>query len=167
MVRRLILVDQTTLIVISTVVQTIVISLTLVIFTLSFRSQEKATRESAYQGLIGRYNDLIATIADKPEVIQIMMGGASRGKPVELSKEDAAIYAHLIHAYGIIEEAYILRQKKWIDEENWQQWAAFLKGLSKLPLFAPMCERTRGTFDPGFETWVAGVLKDSKETARS
>jgi hypothetical protein len=160
------LVDQTTLIVISTIVQTIVISLTLVIFTLSFRSQEKATRESSYQGLIGRYNDLIATIADKPELIQVMMGGVSGGKPVNLSKEDAAIYAHLIHAYGIIEEAYILREKKWIDEENWEQWAAFLKVLSRHPLFAPMCERTRGTFDPGFEAFVGEMLKGT-ETASS
>ncbi|MDA4137411.1 MAG: hypothetical protein OK449_10495 [Thaumarchaeota archaeon] len=161
------MVDQTTLIVISTIVQTIVISLTLVIFTLSFRSQEKATRESSYQGLIGRYNDLIATIADKPEIIQVMMGGVSGGKPFDLSKEDAVIYTHLIHAYGIIEEAYILREKKWIDEENWEQWAAFLKTLSKHPLFAPMVDRTRGTFDPGFEALVREMLKDTKGTTSS
>jgi hypothetical protein len=160
------LVDQTTLIVISTIVQTVVITLTLIIFTLSFRSQEKATREASYQGLMGRYNDLIATIADKPDIIKIMMtdsGGLDPG----VSKKDAEVYAHLIHGYGIIEEAYTLRQKKWIDEENWQQWAAFLRALARHPLFEPMCNRTHGTFDPGFEAFVQTVLKEQKEKAKA
>jgi hypothetical protein len=161
------LVDETTLILISTVVQTIVISLTLVIFTLSFRSQERAIRESSYQGLIGRYNDLIGTVANKPELTRMMMGAVSGRDSEKMSKQDAVIIGHLLFAYGIIEEAYILREKKWIDEDNWQQWAAFLKSLSRSPLFAPMCDWTHGTFDPGFEAFVQEILKGAKETANS
>jgi len=158
------LVDQTTLIVLSTIVQTIVISLTLVIFTLSFRSQERAIREASYQGLMGRYNDLIGTIADKPELTRLMMGGVPGEKAPLVSDEDAAVFAHLLLAYGIIEEAFSLRKKKWIDEENWQQWAAFLRVIAGHPLFETMHNRTRGTFDPGFEVFVRQVLEEAKES---
>ena len=166
------MVDETTLIVISTVAQTIVIALTLVIFTLSFRSQERAIKESSYQGLIGRYNDLMITVANKPELTRLIMGYSIGKDPEKLSKQDMAIFSHLLLAYGIIEEAFILREKKWIDEKNWQQWAAFLKALSRHPLFAPMCEQTRGTFDPGYEAFVHQVLREaeqstSPETART
>ena len=63
------MIDQTTLLIVaSTVVQTVVISITLVVFVLQFRGQEKAIRESAYQGLIGRYNELVSTLLDKPDL---------------------------------------------------------------------------------------------------
>jgi hypothetical protein len=44
---------------------------------------------------------------------------------------------------------------------------AFLKSLSRSPLFAPMCDWTHGTFDPGFEAFVQEILKGAKETANS
>lgn len=159
------MVDETTLIVISTIVQTIVISMTLIIFTLSFRSQEKAIREASYQGLMGRYNDLIGAIVNKPDLIRMLMGDVSGKDSPVTSKEDAEVFGHLLQAYGIIEEAYILWEKQWIDEDNWKQWAAFLRSISTHPLFEPMCNRTRGTFDPGFEGFVQEILKETKAGA--
>jgi hypothetical protein len=114
---------------------------------------------------MGRYNDLIASIANKPDLIRLMMGDISGQDSKKMSKEETEVFTHMLHAYGIIEEAYILREKKWIDEDNWKQWAAFLKSISRHPLFAPMCNRTRGTFDPRFEAYVRDeLLKDAKET---
>ncbi|MDA4134551.1 MAG: hypothetical protein OK441_03165 [Thaumarchaeota archaeon] len=150
-----------------TIAQTVVISLTLVIFTLSFRSQEKAIREASYQGLLGRYNDLIGAIADKPDLTRLMLGSVPGEKVDLVSNEDAAVFAHLLLAYGIIEEAFILRQKKWIDEVNWQQWAAFLWSIARHPLFEAMHNRTRGTFDPEFEVFVQQVLKEPKESTKN
>ncbi len=45
--------------VLATLVQTIVITLTLLVFIFQFRSQEKAIRESSYQNVLGRYNDYV------------------------------------------------------------------------------------------------------------
>jgi hypothetical protein len=159
------LVDATTLITISTVAQTIVISVTLVVFALSFRSQEKAIRESSYQGLIGRYNDLVNAVADKPYLARMIFANSPERKSEVMSNEDAQIFSHLLIAYGIIEEAYVLRAKKWIEEDNWQQWAAFLRSISRHPLFVQMHELTRGTFDPGFENYVRESLL--KETGKA
>jgi len=41
--------------------------------------------------------------------------------PQNATKEDASVVSHLIMGYGIIEEAFLLYEKKWIDEENWLQ----------------------------------------------
>ena len=62
-------------------------------------------------------------------------------------------------AYGIIEEAYLLYAKKWIDKETWEQWAAWLKTLAKHPRFAQIHRRTRGMFDKRYETYVSIVLE--------
>lgn len=52
--------DTAILVVISTVARTVVLGVTLIVFILQFRSQEKVVKESSYQGLMGRYNDFIS-----------------------------------------------------------------------------------------------------------
>jgi len=151
------LVDATTLVLVSTLVQTAVISVTLVVFVLQFRSQEKAIREASYQGLVGRYNELISTLVNKPDLaLSLFVSAGMEGDAARnATKEDVAVYSHLLLAYGIIEEAYTLRLKKWISEADWQQWSAFLERLSKHPMFPTIHRMSSGTFDKGFEDFVS------------
>lgn len=157
------MVDATTLVVLSTLVQTVVISITLIVFVLQFRSQERAIKESAYQGLIGRYNDLISTLVDKPDLALSLFVSAGMGSDSSkgATKEDVTVYSHLLLAYGIIEEAYILRQKRWISEADWQQWSAFLERLAEHPMFATIHRMSTGTFDKGFEDFVSTKIGHS------
>jgi len=152
------LVDALTLTITATLVQTVVITLTLVIFIFQFRSQEKALREASYQNLMGRYNDFIMMQAGKSEhgslLIQQMHAIAGRS----LTADEASTYSTLLIAYGIIEEAHELYKKKWIDEETWGQWAAWLKSLSRHPQFAQLHEVMKGMFDPEFQEFVGRVL---------
>ncbi len=62
------MVDISELIVWSTIVQTIVLSLTLVIFALSFRSQNKAIQEQAYQKVMDDYGDAMRMLSERPEL---------------------------------------------------------------------------------------------------
>ncbi|MGA2877075.1 MAG: hypothetical protein ABSE82_16280 [Nitrososphaerales archaeon] len=156
------MVDATTLIVISTVVQTIVISVTLFVFVLQFRSQEKAVREASYQGLMGRYNDFMSTLVENPELTKTILENVNEAKAKEISKEDASIYAHLLLAYGIVEEAYLLYKKKWIDEETWRGWSVWLEGLASNPLFQQIHCVASGTFDKGFEEYVSKFMPKEK-----
>ena len=151
------MVDTTTLVVVSTVVQTVVITITLIVFVLQFRSQERAIKESAYQGLIGRYNELISMLVDKPALaLAFFVPPDGVGdSPKNATKEDIAVYSHLLLAYGIIEEAYILRQKNWISETEWQQWSAFLERLAQHPMFPQIHRMSSGTFDKGFEEFAS------------
>lgn len=60
------MVDSTDLIIIASVVQTVVISLTLLVFIFQFRSQENAIKESAVQNVMGRYTDYIRMLVERP-----------------------------------------------------------------------------------------------------
>ena len=160
------MVDTTTLIVTSTLVQTAVITVTLIVFILQFRSQEKSIKEASYQGLMGRYNDFIGVLVEKPELTQLMMGQMIADPSKGMSREDAEVFAHLMVAYGIIEEAYSLYVKKWIDEDNWLQWSAWLEIMCKHPLFPQMVKATSGTFDPRFEEYVSKSMQKQRSEVK-
>lgn len=51
--------EATWIIVLTSLVQTVMITLTLLVFIFQFRSEETAIKESSYQNLMGRYNDFM------------------------------------------------------------------------------------------------------------
>ncbi len=163
------MVDATSLIVLATVAQTIVITITLVVFILQFRSQEKAIHESSYQNLMGRYNDVVMLQAsrDKPSQILInRMARLSKGN-TQITPEDAELVGHLLVIYGILEEAFILHKRKWIDDETWGQWAAWLSAMAEIPQFMAIHDSSQGMFDKGFEDLLTKIAKEKNQNQPS
>ena len=152
--------EATEIIVLTSLVQTAVITLTLLVFIFQFRSQETAIKESSYQNLMGRYNDFMMVQAEKPETSMLLRDWLGRGTEAKIAAEDVSIIANLLIAYGIIEEAFLLYAKKWIDEETWGQWAAWLKDLTKHPRFDLIHRRMRGQFDKRFQEYVSKILEE-------
>lgn len=77
----------------------------------------------------------------------------------EVTQQEAAAYGQLLIAFGIIEEAHALYRKGWIAKDNWEQWANWLKALSRNPEFlVSVTYMTRGTFDKEFEEVIMGVI---------
>jgi hypothetical protein len=156
------LVDATTLVVLATIVQTVVITLTLLVFIFQFRSQERALKEESYQNLLGRYNDFMMNFVGSPELGRFYTRRLSQVTDRKVDSENATAYGHLMVACGIIEEAYALYRKGWIDADNWQQWANWLKALSANPEFDVVADVSRGTFDKEFEDLMTKVLEEGK-----
>lgn len=156
------MVSSTELILVATLVQTAVITLTLLVFIFQFRAQERALKESSYQSLIGRYNDFIMTQATSPELNSMLLRriGEITGRVPD--KDQWAVFANVMITYGICEEAYEMYSKKWIDAKTWEQWASWLKALSGAPEFELVHNATRGMFDEGFQGFVDGVIRDRK-----
>ena len=152
--------DETTIIILLTsLVQTIVITLTLLVLIFQFRSQEKAIKESSYQNLMGRYNDFMMLMSEKPELNQLLRDQLhGYGTRTRIAREDLSVISNLLIAYGIIEEAFLLYTKRWIDEETWQQWATWLKDLTTHPRFVQIHARMRGQFDKRFEDYTSKLL---------
>jgi hypothetical protein len=94
--------NNTTLIVISTIVKTFVITITLIVFISQFRSQGKAIREASYQGLMGRYNEFVSSLIEKPELAKFLMDNPADSP----AGQDPIVYANILVAFGIIEEAF-------------------------------------------------------------
>ena len=149
------MVDATTLTLLATAVQTVVITLTLLIFIFQFRSQEKAIRESSYQNLLGRYNDLM--MSGNADDVPLFARLLSDNKDVDT--KDVATIRRLLQSYGIIEEAYELYKKGWIDSESWEQWNTWLKALCSHPHFARLHSATLGMYDKEFQAHVSSLLK--------
>jgi hypothetical protein len=156
------LVDSATLNLIATLVQTAAITLTLIVFIFQFRSQEKAIHEASYQNVLGRYNDYVmsGTTADDLMIARLF---SAAGK---LSPEEMGGIRRLMIAYGILEEAYELYEKGWINKETWDQWDAWLKTICRQPQFGELHRAMIGMFDKQFQdhiTELLGSLSSAKE----
>ena len=154
--------EATEIVVLTSLVQTVVITLTLLVFIFQFRSQERAIKESSYQNLMGRYNDFMMTQAEKPELNKLLRDQFhDRNSNTKMEPEEASVIVNLLIAYGIIEEAFLLYAKKWIDEEAWEQWAAWLRDLTKHPRFDLIHRNMKGQFDKRFQDYVSKVLEEN------
>jgi hypothetical protein len=76
-----------------------------------------------------------------------------------LKADDVAVVRRLMISYGLIEEAYELFKKGWIDEYAWEQWNAWLISLRKNPYFAALHSGTAGMFDKDFQAHVSKLLE--------
>ena len=161
----------------STIVQTAVLTLTLVIFILSFRSQNRANKEAAYQKVLDDYTDLIKMPVDKPELsrfqVELARANAGFNSDVGGSAEEMTVRNYVMLLYGLFERAHLLFRKKWIDRDTWDQWSAFLEVIAKHPMFIDVHRSTEGMFDKPFRDYVTNILtrnpsvrKNSDSTAR-
>jgi hypothetical protein len=144
--------------VLASLVQTVVITITLLVFIFQFRSQEKAIRESSYQALMGRYNDYIMSGQTEDNLMLMRLFAPA----ANLSTEELGAIRRLMIAYGILEEAYELYEKGWIDKETWDQWDAWLIAISKHPHFADLHRASTGMFDKGYQDHVTKVLESNQ-----
>jgi hypothetical protein len=105
-------------------------------------------------------------LVDKPDLALSLFSAAGIAGVEETkntTKEDISIYSHLLLAYGIIEEAFSLYQRKWISEDEWKQWSEFLERLSMHPKFMQVHMMTTWTFDKRFENYVTDLLAKEKK----
>ena len=156
------MVDISDPIVWSTIVQTIVLTLTLIIFILTFRTQNKATRDAAYQKVLDDYSDSMKMLVERPELnsIQVELAKITRtGDLTNRTPEQLLARNFVLLLYGIFERLYMLYLKKWIDHETWIQWEKFLSTIAKHPLFEEVHHTSEGMFDKPFQDFVSGIIK--------
>ena len=148
----------------STIVQTVVLSATLIIFIMSFRSQDKAIKEQAYQKVMDDYGEMMRSLSEKPELYTFQRELFSRSRrPLaqsrkEATREELVIRNYVIALYGFFERLYSLYRRKWIDEDTWRQWAAFLELMAAHPVFQEIHHLTPDMWDKPFVDFVDSIL---------
>jgi len=158
------LVDISDPIVWSTLVQTVVLTLTLFIFIFSFRSQNKAIKEQAYQKVMDDYGDAMRMLSERPELyaFQLELFNATRRTPEREQKsytrDEMVIRNYVVMLYGFFERVFFLYRRKWIDEDTWRQWAAFLELIALHPVFRDVHQSSGEMFDKPFVDYVANIL---------
>ena len=147
-------------------VQTVVLTLTLVIFIFSFRSQNRAMREQAYERVMDDYGDALRMLLEKPELYQFQADLFNRGNRTpggeqkSFTREDLAIRNFVVMMYGFFERIHFLYRRKWIDANTWKQWAAFLAVVAEHPVFRDVHQSSVEMFDKEFVDYVSSILTD-------
>jgi len=154
-------------VVLSTIAQTGVLTLTLVIFIMSFRSQNNANKEAAYQKILDDYTDAIRLSLEKPELTKLQIDMARIINPgsnmASLSVDELTVRNYIVLLYGLFERAHLLYRKKWIDRETWNQWSAFLEAVAKHPMFRDVHRSSEGMYDKPFMDYVSNILNTTSK----
>ena len=101
-------------IVLLTVAQTVILTLTMVVFIMSFRSQNLAIRDAAYQKALDDYAASISMLAQNPELGSILEDLGSEAAPGSepLGDEHRPVFGYMLLNYSIFERVYILYAKR-------------------------------------------------------
>jgi len=161
-------VEITDPVVLSTIVQTAVLTLTLLIFAMSFRTQNKANKEAAYQKALDDFTDAFKMLVDKPELNKLQDEMARIASPdsnaAPRSPEDRAVRSYFLLLYTLFERTHLLYRKKWINEDTWGQWSAFLETVAKHPMFREVHQGSEGMYDKPFLDYVSNILNTQQKT---
>src|SRR2546429_9733168 len=143
--------DGFDLVAIATLGQTVCLTVTLIVFILQLRSQTKAIKDAAYQGVLDDYNDIIRTQVNRPEIGELLddlvrSGFTSAADLPPLSSREKLVRSYLLMIYGLFERVYILHEKRWIDDASWRELAASGSGLRRYPRWTHLCPSPRRRF---------------------
>ena len=69
---------------------------------------------------------------------------------------------YVIMLYGFFERVHFLYRRKWIDEDTWRQWAAFLEVVAAHPVLREVHQSSREMLDKPFQDYVSGILGRKK-----
>jgi len=146
-------------IVLMTLAQTVVLTLTMLIFILSFRSQNIAVRDAAYQRALDDYTASISMLVERPELGKLVDEIGRTKAPTDaqaetMAAEDRALFGYMLLNYSLFERVYLLYARKWIDKDTWDQWHAWMKSMARHPMFQKVHRRSQGTFDKAFQSLV-------------
>ncbi len=149
-------------VVLSTILQTAVLTLTLVIFILSFRSQNKAIKEQAYQKVMDDYGDAMRMLSERPELYAFQLELFNRlplgREQKSFTRDEMIIRNYVVMMYGFFERVFSLYRRKWIDDDTWRQWAAFLEIVAIHPVFRDVHQSSGEMFDKPFVDYVETIL---------
>ena len=158
--------DGIDLVAVATLGQTIVLTITLIVFILQLRSQTQAIKDAAYQGVLDDYNDIMRAQLSRPEISELLddiirTGRAAEMEMPQLSHEEKILRSYIMMIYSLFERVYILREKEWIDEASWREWATWIEVMARNPMFAHVHTLTRGMFNVAFQEYVSRVIAGS------
>jgi len=161
------MVDSTDLVVIASVVQTVVITLTLGVFIFQFRSQEKSIRESAVQNVMGRYTDYVRMLVEKPDLSKLLdFAERRRGPDGRLSRNSHPRTKPSTHT-SCSATASSRRSTRSTRRSGWTRTRgssgqSSSRGSQRTRSSSASTTRPGGPFDKDFQEVVSKLVQDSE-----
>ena len=98
----------------------------------------------------GRHEDVYNELASRTRRRFIGWQGYSRPEKVT--------YLYMEQVYELLERVFDMREKGWVDEEEWELWARWIDDLAYHPLFSHVYEDGREMHPRAFEEYVRSRL---------
>jgi len=102
-------------------------------------------------------------LSERPELYAFQLEIFNRSRRLarrekSYTREEMVIRNYVTLLYGFFERVHSLYRRKWIDEETWRQWAAFLEVIAAHPVFREVHLSSGEMFDKPFVDYVATIL---------
>jgi hypothetical protein len=133
------------------------------ILCVQIRNQNKVMRGAEYlrlrsdlagisQTLIqsGRHEDVYNELARRTRRRLVGWSGYSRSEKIT--------YLYINQVYGLLERTFEMREKGWIEEEEWNLWERWIDNTAYHPLFSHVYEDNREMFPRAFEDYIRSRL---------
>lgn len=122
-------------------------------------------QNDAYSKVIEDYCRVSQTIIDKPHLNKHFYADHPNFVTLDSSQQD--FYNYLALFIGVLERAYILYRKGWIDEQTWMTWEKWLcEHWFRLELFEFFWKSERLFFTVDFYQHIDNRYDKFKEAAR-
>lgn len=147
-------------------VQTIVLTATLVALILQLRKQTQVMRHEALSSCRAEYALLVRMMITHKELSKVYdkLGSVQPGQVDNwhsYSEEERLVYHYLELNYELFERVFVLHKRGWIDSVEWKSWEVWLKELSSHPLFCDVRRDNTAMFSSDYETYIDQRLSES------
>ena len=148
-----------------TVVQTIVIVLSLMALIWQLRQFTRSLQHDAYSRAIEDYSQIAGHLLDKPQLNQFFYEDNTDFQALTGDQKD--FYNYLGLSFALFERIYLLARQGSIQPRIWDSWERWLiDGWFRLRLFDTFWRRERTFFTTDFYEFVDRKYAEFKERAK-
>jgi hypothetical protein len=136
-------------------IQTVVVVLTLVGVIWQLRQFNRNMQNDAYAKVVEDYCRVSHALIERPHLNKLFYSDHVDFAALDSAQQD--FYNYLAIFMGVLERAYLLFRKGWIDEQTWSTWERWLvQHWFRLDLFERFWKAERLFFTVDFYCYVDG-----------
>jgi len=140
--------------------QTVVFALSAAVVGWQLRQFRKSMNYQAYHRHVDEFSRMSQLLLEKPHLNALFQAGPKPGEGPDIERD---CYIYLGLCLGCFENVFVLRKKKWSDEEAWLAWERwFCERWFTLPLFHTFWSHEKSYYLREFQTYVNDKLREQK-----
>jgi hypothetical protein len=126
---------------------------------LQVHRQNKSMRQAEYLRLRGDFSDVTKALihAGRHEDVYNELARRTRRRLIGwngYSRPERITYLYMEQMYELLERVFEMREKGWIDEEEWELWERWIDDMGYHPLFSHVYEDNKEMFPRAFEDYI-------------
>jgi len=101
----------------------------------------------------------------KPIYDNLLRAGSAFAGWANYTYDEKQCYAYIEMIYELFERVFVIWKDRWIPDDEWQRWEAWMLDVIRHPLFSDVHRDNLGMFDPRFEKYIQDHLPPTNKTS--